>query len=47
LTGLGFTYIEKDHLLYYKNPNGESVPDAFKVQLIGILLGTVAEVEPK
>lgn len=47
LTGLGFTYIEKDHLLYYKNPNGESVPDAFKGQLIGILLGTVAEVEPK
>ncbi|MDE0582474.1 hypothetical protein ON064_05385 [Planococcus sp. A6] len=43
LTELGFTYQEKEQLLYYKNPTGESVPDAFKGQLIGILLGTIAQ----
>ena len=44
LTELGFTYNETEQLLYYKNPTGESVPDAFKGQLIGILLGTIAQV---
>ncbi|ALS77001.1 hypothetical protein AUC31_06480 [Planococcus rifietoensis] len=43
LTALGFEYKEEQQVLYYKNPNGESVPDAFKGQLIGILLGTIAE----
>lgn len=44
LAELGFVYQEKEQLLYYKNPTGESVPDAFKGQLIGILLGTIAQV---
>ncbi|MBU9673778.1 hypothetical protein KQ939_09540 [Planococcus sp. CP5-4] len=43
LTELGFTYHETEQLLYYKNPTGESIPDAFKGQLIGILLGTIAQ----
>ena len=44
LTELGFAYQEKERLLYYKNPTGESIPDPFKGQLIGILLGTIAQV---
>lgn len=41
LMNLGFTYDEEENLLFYKNPTGESVPDAFKGQVIGILVGTV------
>lgn len=47
LIALGFAYSEEEQLLYYKNPAGESVPDAFKGQLIGILLGTIAEVNAR
>ncbi|WP_236015678.1 hypothetical protein [Planococcus soli] len=41
LANIGFTYNEETNLLYYKNPTGESVPDAFKGQVIGILIGTI------
>lgn len=41
LMDLGFTYNEEADLLYYKNPTGESVPDAFKGQVMGILIGTI------
>lgn len=41
LMNLGFTYNEEANLLYYKNPTGESVPDAFKGQVMGILIGTI------
>lgn len=41
LMNLGFTYVEETNLLYYKNPTGESVPDAFKGQVMGILIGTI------
>lgn len=42
LMSLGFTYNEEANLLYYRNPTGESVPDAFKGQVMGILLGTIS-----
>ncbi|MDQ0428512.1 uncharacterized protein YceK [Planomicrobium stackebrandtii] len=41
LVNIGFTYDEEANLLYYKNPTGESVPDAFKGQVMGILIGTI------
>ncbi|MGK7379186.1 hypothetical protein ACSFXN_15255 [Planococcus sp. 1R117A] len=41
LMNLGFTYNEEANLLYYKNPTGESVPDAFKGRVMGILIGTI------
>lgn len=41
LMNLGFTYNEEANLLYYKNPTGESVPDVFKGQVMGILIGTI------
>jgi len=41
LMTIGFTYNEEENLLYYKNPTGESVPDAFKGQVMGILIGTI------
>lgn len=41
LMDLGFTYNEEADLLYYKNPKGESVSDAFKGQVMGILIGTI------
>lgn len=44
LTAIGFVYQEENDRLYYRNPTGESVPDAFKGQVIGILLGFIAEV---
>lgn len=47
LSAIGFTYQEDSKRLFYRNPTGESVPDAFKGQVIGILLGFVAEVSPR
>ena len=47
LTALGFIYQEESNRLYYRNPTGESVPDAFKGQVIGILLGFIAGVSPR
>lgn len=41
LMNLGFTYNEETELLYYINPTGESVPDAFKGQVLGIIVGTI------
>lgn len=41
LMNLGFTYDEETELLYYRNPTGESVPDAFKGQVLGSILGTI------
>lgn len=41
LMSLGFTYNEEKELLYYINPTGESVPDAFKGQVLGIIMGTI------
>ncbi|TWT04731.1 hypothetical protein [Planomicrobium sp. CPCC 101079] len=42
LMDLGFTYSEEANLLYYKNPTNESVPDAFKGQVLGIIVGTIS-----
>lgn len=39
---MGFTYTEETNLLYYKDPAGNSVPDQFKGQVIGLLAKTVA-----
>ena len=41
LTNLGFTYIEESQVLYYKDPNNQSVPDAFKGQVLGTILKTI------
>jgi hypothetical protein len=41
LINLGFTYNEELNLLYYKNPTNESVPDAFKGQVLGIIVRTI------
>ncbi|MGO1059591.1 hypothetical protein ACTL32_10725 [Planococcus sp. FY231025] len=41
LTAMGFTYYEESALLYYKDPEGGSVPDAFKGQVMGVLIGTI------
>ena len=41
LMSIGFTYNEEANLLYYKNPTGESVPDAFKGRVMGILINTI------
>lgn len=41
LMNLGFTYNEERELLYYRNPTGESVPDAFKGQVLGSIVGTI------
>lgn len=38
LTNLGFTYIADTQVLYYKEPTGKSVPDAFKGRVIGTLM---------
>ncbi|WP_416144181.1 hypothetical protein [Planococcus koreensis] len=42
LTGMGFTYIEESQVLYYKDPNGQSVPDAFKGKVLGTILGVIS-----
>lgn len=48
LVNLGFTFNEKTNVLYYKNPMNESVPDAFKGQVLGIIVGTIkAEYQKK
>ncbi|HSP22078.1 MAG TPA: hypothetical protein VLQ20_07085 [Planococcus sp. (in: firmicutes)] len=41
LTDIGFTYIEESQVLYYKDPNNQSVPDAFKGQVLRTILGTI------
>ena len=41
LVKIGFTYYEETDLLYYKDPAGGSVPDSFKNQVMGILIGTI------
>ena len=41
LTKMGFTYIEESQVLYYKDPNNQSVPDAFKGQVLGTILGVI------
>lgn len=41
LTGMGFTYIEESQVLYYKDPNNQSVPDAFKGRVLGTILGVI------
>ncbi|WKA53605.1 hypothetical protein [Planococcus shixiaomingii] len=41
LINMGFTYNESTELLYYKNPANESVPDAFKGQVLGTIVGTI------
>jgi hypothetical protein len=41
LMDMGFIYKEESDLLYYKNPTNESVPDAFKGQVLGIIVGTI------
>lgn len=41
LMNLGFTYYPETELLYYENPTGESVPDAFKGQVLGSIVGTI------
>lgn len=41
LVNLGFTHNEDTDVLYYRNPTGESVPDAFKGQVLGIIVGTI------
>ncbi len=38
LTDRGFTYNADTQVLYYKDPNGNSVPDSFKGGVIGVLM---------
>jgi hypothetical protein len=41
LMALGFTHYEESNLLYYKDPAGGSVPDAFKKDVMKILVSTI------
>lgn len=43
LTKLGFSYSEEKGAFYYADPNGESVPDAFKGQTLGTIIGFIQE----
>lgn len=43
LTKLGFSYSEEKDAFYYADPNGESVPDAFKGQTLGTIIGFIQE----
>ena len=43
LTGLGFSYNEEVNTYYYANPAGVSVPDNFKGQTLGTIIGIVNE----
>ncbi|WLR48612.1 hypothetical protein LC065_05330 [Halobacillus litoralis] len=43
LTALGFAYNEEKNALYYANPTGESVPDNFKGQTLGMMIGFIKE----
>ncbi|MBD7984506.1 hypothetical protein H9649_07935 [Sporosarcina sp. Sa2YVA2] len=42
LSSMGFTYDKTTNSYYYVNPIGESIPDAFKGQTIGAIVGTLA-----
>lgn len=41
LLALGYTYNEETNQLTYTNPSGESVPDAFKGQTMGIVVNAI------
>lgn len=41
LTEMGFTYIEESQVLYYKDSNNQSVPDAFKGQVLKTILEVI------
>lgn len=41
LTQLGFSYNPEPNHFIYRNPTNESVPDALKGQVMGIVLGTI------
>ncbi|WP_394219171.1 hypothetical protein [Halobacillus trueperi] len=43
LTALGFEYSEEKEALYYANPTGKSVPDNFKGQTLGTIIGVIKE----
>ena len=43
LLSIGFSYDADLNQYIYRNPTNESVPDAFKGQVIGNVLGTIAE----
>ncbi|SFK08679.1 hypothetical protein SAMN04487936_10739 [Halobacillus dabanensis] len=43
LTKLGFDYNKEVDALYYSNPTGESVPDNFKGQTLGTIIGVIQE----
>ena len=43
LINIGFTYEVDQNRIVYRNPTNESVPDAFKGQVIGTVLESVAE----
>lgn len=43
LTKLGFEYSEEVDALYYSNPAGKSVPDNFKGQTLGTIIGVIKE----
>lgn len=47
LASMGFTYDESTNAYYYANPTGESIPDAFKGQTLGTIVGTIANEFPK
>lgn len=47
LTNMGFTYDEPTNAYYYANPTGESIPDAFKGQTLGTIVGTIITEFPK
>jgi len=42
LSNMGFTYDAPTNAYYYANPTGESIPDAFKGQTLGSIVGTIA-----
>lgn len=41
LTNLGYTHVEGTNAYYYKNPTGESIPDALKGQTMGAIITTI------
>ncbi|WP_406945182.1 hypothetical protein ACJA3J_21030 [Halobacillus sp. SY10] len=43
LSALGFEYSEEKEALYYVNPTGKSVPDNFKGQTLGTIIGVIKE----
>jgi hypothetical protein len=43
LISIGFSYDADLNQYVYRNPTNESVPDAFKGQVLGSVLGTIAE----